>query len=65
MPKVSFDSHLGLHDLVHTEHCVLDGKHFEFLGDTLPTIAHDGLGEHEDLRYAFHVAYQNAKVFGR
>ncbi len=61
-PKVSFDSHLGLCDLVHAGHYVLDGQCFEFLGDVLPTIVHAGPSEPEDPCYAFHVAYQNAKV---
>jgi hypothetical protein len=64
-PKVSFDSHLGLHDPIHVGHCVLDSQRFEFLGDALPTIAHASPSEPEDLRYAFPVAYQNAKVSGR
>jgi hypothetical protein len=64
-PKVSFDSHLGLHDPVHARHYVLDGQRFEFLGDTLPTIAHASPGEPKDPRYAFPVTYQNAKVYGR
>ncbi len=64
-PKVSFDSHLGLHDLVHVGHYVLDDQCFKFLGDVLPAIAHTGLGEHEDPCYALPVAYQNAKMFRR
>ncbi len=64
-PKVSFDSHLGLRNLVHAGHYVLDGQCFKFLGDVLPAIVHVGLGELEDPCYAFPVAYQNAKVSGR
>jgi hypothetical protein len=44
---------------------VLDGQRFEFLGDALPAIIHAGPGEPKDPRYAFPVAYQNAKVYGR
>jgi len=44
---------------------VLDGQCFEFLGNALPAIAHVGPGEHEDSCYAFLLAYQNAKMFGR
>jgi hypothetical protein len=44
---------------------VLDGQHFEFLGDVFPTVAFIGLGELDDSRYVFLVAYQDAKAFGR
>jgi hypothetical protein len=64
-PKVSFDSHLSLRNLVHVGHYMLDGQCFEFLGDALPAIAHAGPGEPEDPCYAFPVAYQDAKVSGR
>jgi hypothetical protein len=65
VPKGSLGSHLGLHDPFHGGHCVLDGHHFEFLGDPLPAVAFVGLSEHDDLRYAFLVAYRDAKTFGR
>jgi hypothetical protein len=44
---------------------MLDGQCFEFFGGALLAIPHVGLGEHEDLCYAFLVAYHNAKVSGR
>jgi hypothetical protein len=53
VPKGSLGSHLGLRDLVHIEHCVLDDRCFEFLGDVLPATALVGLGAPKDLRYAF------------
>jgi hypothetical protein len=56
-PKGSFGSHLGLRDLVHVGHYVLDGQRFEFLGDDLSAITHTGPGELEHPRYAFLVTY--------
>jgi hypothetical protein len=64
VPKGSLGSHLGLRDLVHVGHYVLDGQRFEFLSDNLPAIAHAGPSEPGDPCYAFPVAYQNAKMFG-
>ncbi len=64
-PKGSFGSHLGLRDLVHTGHCVLDSHCFKFLGNALSVVALAGLGEHDDLCYAFPAIYRDAKAFGR
>ncbi len=64
VPKGSLGSHLGLCDPIHAGHCVLDGQHFEFLGDVFPTVALVGLGELDDLRYVFPAAYQDVKAFG-
>jgi hypothetical protein len=44
---------------------MLDGQRFKFLGDAFSTTAHAGLSEPDDLCYAFHVAYRNAKVSRR
>jgi hypothetical protein len=65
MPKGSLSSHLGLHDPIHVGRCVLNSQRFKFLGNALPAVAFAGLGEPNDLRYAFPLAYQDAKMFGR
>jgi hypothetical protein len=65
VPKGSFSSHLGLCDPIHIGHYVLNGQHFEFLGDVFPTVALIGLGELDDSRYVFPATYQDAKGFGR
>jgi hypothetical protein len=54
-----------LRDPIHVGHCVLDGQHYEFLGDVLPGTALVGPGEHDDLRYVFPIAYWDAKTFER
>ncbi len=64
-PKGSLGCHLGLRDPVHAGHCVLDDQRFEFLGNVLPAVILDGLGEPDGSRYAFLVAYRDAKAFGR
>ncbi len=64
MPKGSFGSHLGLRDPIHIGHYVLDGHHFEFLGNVFSIIALVGLGEHDDPRYTFLPTYWDAKAFG-
>ncbi len=64
-PKGSLGSHLGLRNPVHVGHYMLDGQRFKFLGDAFSTTAHAGLSEPDDLCYAFHVAYRNAKVSRR
>jgi hypothetical protein len=44
---------------------MLDSQRFEFFGNALPIIAFTGPGEHDDLHYAFPIAYQNTKASGR
>ncbi len=63
-PKGSLGSHLGLRDLVHVGHCVLDSQRFKFLGDAFPIVALAGLGEPDDSRYVFLATYRGAKTFG-
>ncbi len=63
--KGSFGSHLGLRDPIHIGHRMLDSQRFEFFGNALPIIAFTGPGEHDDLHYAFPIAYQNTKASGR
>jgi len=46
--KVSFDSHIGLRNLVHAGHYMFDDQCFEFLGDVLPAIVHASPSELED-----------------
>ncbi len=65
VPKGSLGSHLGLRDLVHVGHYMLDGQRYEFLGDALPAVALGGAGEPDDPCYTFPVAYWDAKAFGR
>jgi hypothetical protein len=64
-PKGSLGSHLGLRNPIHAGHYVLDSERFEFLGDALPVSTHVGPSELDNPRYAFPVAYLNAKVSGR
>jgi hypothetical protein len=65
VPKGSLGSHLGLRNLVHTGHCVLDDQHYEFLGDVLLTVVFAGPSELDNLRYAFPVAYWDVKASRR
>ncbi len=44
---------------------MLNGQHFKFLKDVLPTVAFVGPGESDDLHYAFLVPYLDVKAFGR
>ncbi len=62
-PKGSLGSHLGLRDLVHVRHYMLDGQCYEFLNDTCPTVTLASAGEPNDPRYAFPVTYWDAKAF--
>jgi hypothetical protein len=64
-PKRSLSSHLGLSDLVHAGHCVLDDQHFKFFNDILPTTILVGLGEPNNSHYVFPVTYRDAKAFER
>jgi hypothetical protein len=41
---------------------MLDGQHFEFLGNALLATALAGPSEHDNPRYAFPTTYQDAKV---
>ncbi len=41
---------------------MLDDQRYKFLGDVLLATALAGPGEHDDSRYAFLVAYWDAKV---
>jgi hypothetical protein len=60
-PKGSLGSHLGLHNLVHVGHYVLDGQRNEFLGDALLAVVLVGASESDDLRYVFPIAYWDAR----
>jgi hypothetical protein len=40
---------------------MLDGQHYEFLGNVLSAIALAGPGEHNDPHYTFPIAYWDAK----
>ncbi len=64
-PKGSLGSHLGLRDLVHIGHYVLDSQRFKFLGDAFSATAHAGPSEPDNPCYTFLVAYRNAKAFER
>jgi hypothetical protein len=48
--------------VIHAGHCLLDGQHYEFFGDVLPTTALIGPSKHDDPLYVFHVAYWDAKA---
>ncbi len=62
MPKGSLGSHLGLRDLVHIGHCVLDDQRYRLLGDALPATILVGLGELDNPCYVFVVAYWDVKT---
>ncbi len=62
VPKGSLGSHLGLRNLVHIGHCVLDDQRYGFLGDTFPTSILSGLGELDNPCYAFPIAYWDVKM---
>ncbi len=63
--KGSFGSHLGLRNLVHARHYVLDCQCFEFFGDVLPATTLAGPGEPNNPHYAFLAAYWDAKTSER
>ncbi len=63
--RESLGSHLGLCDPVHAGHYVFDGQRFEFLSDVLPVATLTGLSELDNPRYAFPVAYWDAKASNR
>ncbi len=65
VPKGSLGSHLGLCDIIHAGHCVLDGQHYEFLGDALSAVALIGPGEFDNSDFTFPIAYWDAKASGR
>ncbi len=61
-PKGSLGSHLGLRDLVHIGHCMLDDQRYIFLSDALPAIVLAGLGELDNPCYGFPVAYSDVEA---
>jgi hypothetical protein len=44
---------------------VFNDQHFEFLSNAIPAAILTGLNEPDDPRYAFLIAYRDAKASGR